>query len=174
MKNIKALFAVLCLCVTHVVFPSVAQAQITHVIDSEPPHKTNRRSGEVTSYHYINLSPGVDIKGSWFARAEYDIIGSWCIIQGSIFTGTYSGINMKIGFDPTFRNHDNLSHKWRWYVYLPYMNYNIRESKYNTPFCTELFYSINKDFQVSMNVDIYRNDVVPTIKLRGLITSFKY
>lgn len=48
-----------------------------------------------------------------------------------------------------------------WYVFLPPLVGKIGTG-YVTPFNTEIFYKKN----LSLNVDIYRNTVVPTVKVR--------
>lgn len=63
----------------------------------------------------------------------------------------------KMGFGKKINN-------WGFYGYLPYLNYKIGEG-YNTPFCFEIFYSN----WASLNIDIYQNTVVPSIRIKTII-----
>lgn len=53
---------------------------------------------------------------------------------------------------------------WGFYWYLPYMNYKLGVG-YNTPFSTEVFYSN----WCSFNVDVYKDTVIPSIRLKLLV-----
>lgn len=59
-----------------------------------------------------------------------------------------------------YKNND-----WKVFIYLPYMNFNVEQIGYNTPLCSEIFY---KDF-LSLNLDVYKNTVVPSIKIKMLL-----
>lgn len=78
--------------------------------------------------------------------------------RGAIFQVAYCTsfkddyIQLKIGY-----GYD--SKKWRAYLYLPYFNYNM-DKGYNTPFSAEVFY----DNSFSLNIDVYKNVVVPSLR----------
>lgn len=54
--------------------------------------------------------------------------------------------------------------QWGLYAYLPYFNYKLGKG-YNTPFCFEIFYSN----WASLNVDIYQNKIIPSIRIKTII-----
>lgn len=73
-------------------------------------------------------------------------------------------LQLKVGF----RLFQLKKSKISFYAYLPpYLNLNLNEWRYNTPFCFEIF----KDnllglswMNTSINVDIFENKVVPQIR----------
>lgn len=83
-------------------------------------------------------------------------------------------IQLRIGF----RLFKIPSWKTRFYLYMPpYMNFNIRERRYNTPFCVELMkdWRIGNKFTLysSINTDIFSDHVVPQVRVRMKVVSWK-
>ncbi len=52
--------------------------------------------------------------------------------------------------------------KWGFYGYIPFMNFSVKERKFNTPFSFEVFYS---DY-ASLNFDIYKDVTIPSIRIK--------
>ena len=109
------------------------------------------------SYSQLYITPSFGTQEEQYIRAELEIRESFIILQGSYQTNLKdkSNIQCKFGFGYNYNN-------FGMYVYLPYLNYSIKETGYSTPFCAELFYKR----ALSLNLDVYKNTIVPSFRFK--------
>lgn len=109
-----------------------------------------------STHVYTTFSLG--LKQEQFLRAEFEQREKFVIFQLAYQTNfVESDFHAKVGFGYVHND-------FRIYGYLPYPNIKLsgeNKWKYNTPFCVEAFW---KNF--SVNVDIYKDKVMPALRLR--------
>lgn len=130
----------------------------------------------IPSDHSTYITASIGAYGENYFRVEHDIIDEWIMAQMSILAGpNATGLQMKVGICKTWvikRGETGKAHILRWYAYLPVLNYSISEGGYNTPLSTEVFYG-RKQYQWSLNFDIYRDVVVPSVRFRCRLFHFR-
>lgn len=126
------------------------------------------------SDHSTFATLSVGSRGENYIRIEHDIRDDWVMAQTAILAGPEgAGFQFKVGACKTFVfGGYEKSHIFRWYLYFPYLNWSFTKGGYNTPFCTEIFYG-RRQFQGSVNFDIYKNAVIPSVRFRCRLVKFK-
>ena len=117
---------------------------------------------------YVGVSGG--IQGEDYLRLEHSITDSYILMQISLQANQSNVIfqyKTGLGYAPKHS-------KFRAYVFMPYLNLNLTEMGYNTPFCVEAFYD-KGPWQASLNLDIYTQGtvLVPSIRAKYRILRFK-
>ncbi len=109
------------------------------------------------SYSQLYITPSFGTNGEKYVRTELEIRESFIILQGSYQTNfnDKNNLQLKLGFGYNYND-------FGFYAYLPYMNYSLEETGYSTPLCAEFFYKK----AVSLNVDVYKNVVVPSLRFK--------
>lgn len=137
---------------------------------------TAAQSRYIPSDHSTYITASIGAYGENYFRVEHDIIDEWIMAQMSILAGpNATGLQMKAGVCKTWvldSKKYGVYHVIRWYAYLPMLNYSISEGGYNTPLSTEIFYG-RKQYQWSVNFDIYRDAVVPSVRFRCRLFHFR-
>lgn len=121
----------------------------------------------LSSLCYSQVTHSVKITGgtTWgthdevYYRVACNVTEDYIILQTAYLTNFDEHyLQAKLGFGI-------VKPKWRLYAYLPYLNYSITESGYNTPMCFEFFYGNN----FSINWDIYSDYIVPSLRFHVIL-----
>jgi len=114
---------------------------------------------------YVGLTVGT--KNEYYIRSSYENNGDWIQQEYSLLLGNKAVfIQAKMGFG-------FMGKRFKGYVYMPFLNYNVFEHKYNTPAGVEIFYRMDIDknkrrktiFSSSINFDIYTDYIIPSLRL---------
>jgi len=109
------------------------------------------------SYSQLYITPSFGTQGEQYVRTEFEVRESFVILQGSYQTNfnDKNNFQLKLGFGYNYND-------FGFYAYVPYMNYSIEKVGYNTPLSVEFFYRKT----VSLNIDGYKNVVIPSLRFK--------
>lgn len=109
---------------------------------------------------YPEQSIRIQVDQQWkWVRQEYAVQIN---VKGEI------NVHAKMGFGVTTK-------RWDVFAYLPYMNLNINEGMYNTPFSAEFFFKKRRSKNwydkpwfpnISACFDVYKNKMVPILRIK--------
>lgn len=114
------------------------------------------------------ITPSVGTQGETYLRAEIENTLAFGMMQASVQTNIErTNLQLKLGFGWNQKD-------WRLYIFMPYLNYSVDERRYNTPFCAEGFWNPRSRWvpQIALNIDVYKNSVVPSLRAKMLINRF--